>query len=889
MIEIPQKSAQFIHEKTDINFFILYSKFTNSLFKFEDEINIFRLKKNLLDGKLPIYNLELGKKSLQHLDNTSKESIKRGYLGSQFNLWTEGKLTVDGKEYGVKVKLHGDGRNHWAFNLKSYKIKTKRTEYINNMRDFNLIIFEDRLLYAKVTRLFTNKLNLMDIRDDIVVLKINGVIQGLYYLQERLDYDFLEYNECSNCEIIKITDNFIEDKPHSIVYGPHLTPYDYTLSNIDLPESELDLNKVLYQTDRLFRATDEKNTSKVISYFDIDQLSSFEALRMLIANSDMITGYDRRLAYAATNGKFYPVPINAKIAKLKLENGGLEHHLNRHSDPHYRPFIDLFYLLNKDDQLRYMKHKKVYEFILSNSITKEIDELAEFYLPYILSYKMSYYNTRIMRYRINAVKEIIEHNMELIKKNLENSKVYVNVIEKGNRVILEIIPESIAEIKFNNLKLNLSEEYSGKLTFIYDNDNIGMKSSIMIEDKTDLIDLMIFVESLYFAAGLDENLYPEKRVYKLEIIFDDVDKILVENLDISMRNDITNKKISKGDTYVQIADGNDFYELPAYFSFDEFKKEYPQFKWIYNDKNGELTLLEGNYILTRDLIIPKTNKLTIDAGVNILIAKNKSILSYSPVNILGTKDNPVLIKALDKNNPFGTFAILGEGKNKSKSVINWLELSDGSEKWINSIYFSGQLSIYHMDVDINNTSIYGSHSDDGLNVKYSNLIIDNSQFYGNFADQVDLDFVTGVVKNSEFIGTGKGVGGDNLDLSGSKILVKNNKFSDSIDKGVSIGEETQALLYKNIISNNNVSVAVKDLSKVYFIENVFDNNKIAINSYQKKQLFGGSFSYIHKNEFVSNDKDFAKDEKSEIYKINFIDDRFTSLIQDIQNDILSFP
>ena len=75
---------------------------------------------------------------------------------------------------------------------------------------------------------------------------------------------------------------------------------------------------------------------------------------------------------------------------------------------------------------------------------------------------------------------------------------------------------------------------------------------------------------------------------------------------------------------MQIADGNDYYKTPAYFSFDEFNLEYPQFNWVYDDINGKLTLLEGNYVLNKDLIVPKTNEFKIDAGVKISIAKNKT-------------------------------------------------------------------------------------------------------------------------------------------------------------------------------------------------------------------------------------------------------------------------
>ena len=480
--------------------------------------------------------------------------------------------------------------------------------------------------------------------------------------------------------------------------------------------------------------------------------------------------------------------------------------------------------------------------------------------------------------------------MGIIRNPFEYSKAYINAIEKENKITFEIIPDSIAEIKFDTFVMELADSYSGKLTFIHDNGNdVTSQYSTIIENKTNAIDLMKFVENLYFSAGLDENLYPIKRVYKISVVFDNADKVLIENLSIIMKNDITGENISENDLYLQIADGNDYYDFPEHFSFDEFRKEYLQFKLAYDGKNGELTLLEGEYILNKDLIIPKINRFNIKSGVKILIGENKSILSYSPVEIHGTKEKPVIVEALNKDKPFGTFAVLGEGSNNAKSVINWLDLSGGSEKWINGVYFSGQLSVYYMDADIDNTQIHGGHSDDGLNIKYSDILIDNSKFYGNSADQADLDFVTGVVKNSEFKGTGKGIGGDNLDLSGSKVLVKNNKFFDSIDKGISIGEETEALLYKNVISNNYIGAEVKDLSKVYFIENTFKQNKVALNTHQKKQLFGGGFSYNYKNHYISNEKDFANDEQSKIYNMDFSDNSYSSLISYIDDDVIYFP
>ena len=607
---------------------------------------------------------------------------------------------------------------------------------------------------------------------------------------------------------------------------------------------------------------------------------------MIIGDPKLISGDNLRLAYSSVNSKFYPLPINENIIELEKVNGGFEHNLNKYGNQ----FSRLFYLLTQDDDLRYLRNKKVYQFVIENEISGDIEKQITQYLPYALSYKTNNYNTRYINYQLKSMKKAIEHNLKAIKSNFKYSKAYVNVIGEGNTITMDLIPDSIAEIKFNELKMHLLDEYSGSISIVYDNgDDSSSKYSMVFRNTSRIIDLGEFMEDFYFSVGLDEDLNPKKRTYRFEISFDAEEKVLIENLTIKMRNDITGIEIDVDDVYVQIIDSNEYYDVPEVFLMDEFGKKYPTLNLAYNDETERLTLLKGDYILEKDLIIPRINAFIMEAGVNVLMGKNKSILSYSPVNVEGSRSEPVVIRSLVKDKPFGTFAILGEGKEKSKSTIDWLDISGGNEKWINGVYFSGQLSIYHVDVNINNVAVHGGHADDGLIVKYSYVVIDNSDFYDNVADQADLDFVFGVVKNSDFKGSKEGKGGDNLDLSGSRILIRNNKFSQSTDKGISIGEETEALLYKNTFSNNNVSVAVKDLSKVYFVENSFSNNNIAINSYQKKPLFGGSFSYIYDNDYISNGKDFSTDEKSKIYKINLTNNQYSTLVNNAENDIVTFP
>ena len=83
--------------------------------------------------------------------------------------------------------------------------------------------------------------------------------------------------------------------------------------------------------------------------------------------------------------------------------------------------------------------------------------------------------------------------------------------------------------------------------------------------------------------------------------------------------------------------------------------------------------------------------------------------------------------------------------------------------------------------------------------------------------------------NSQFINPLQSTAnGDGLDLSGSQILAMNNQFSGFRDKGISIGEDSEVIVYKNFINRNNKGVAVKDLSHTYFIQNKFEDNEIDI-------------------------------------------------------------
>ena len=75
VIYTPERLAQNIQSKFGLDFFPMWLEITRPIFRIEDDINLFRIKKNLLDGELPIYSLDLSPNDLRYFDNLSNFSF----------------------------------------------------------------------------------------------------------------------------------------------------------------------------------------------------------------------------------------------------------------------------------------------------------------------------------------------------------------------------------------------------------------------------------------------------------------------------------------------------------------------------------------------------------------------------------------------------------------------------------------------------------------------------------------------------------------------------------------------------------------------------------------------------------------------------------------------
>ena len=176
-------------------------------------------------------------------------------------------------------------------------------------------------------------------------------------------------------------------------------------------------------------------------------------------------------------------------------------------------------------------------------------------------------------------------------------------------------------------------------------------------------------------------------------------------------------------------------------------------------------------------------------------------------------------------------------KLREGSTVTNLEIRQSSEFEYDGRGFVAGLTIRDgVNVKVSGNKFDDIHSDDALNiVNCTNCSVSLNSFTRN-RDGLDIDFSNQVqISNNIFQDNVD----DAIDIGSSvNIVITNNEIIGSGDKGVSIGPESYVKMYKNLVANNSIGIAVKDNSKLTS-EDFIQNNKVGLASYNKI-LYGKS-------------------------------------------------
>ncbi|MBF0195792.1 MAG: CotH kinase family protein [Magnetococcales bacterium] len=742
-----------------------------------------------------IISIDIKQKHFKKLQYKRKEALDKGILMTSSADYVPAKVTYQGTEVDVKIRLKGDWLDHLLNEKKlSYRVAVKGNATILGMKRFSLQHPKVRAyLPGQVYHKLLGHEGLIELRYMFVKVILNGEDLGVYALEEHFEKRLLEHNERREGPIVKVSESLDWEerlhygiKSHGGVDTEFLSSGYYRMvmdtfqsgKALEDPKKQMQHEKAMSFLE-MFR--DGKMVTSQI--FDVEQLAIYFAL------SDLSGSHHGN---AVNNMRFYLNPVTARLEPIGFDaNSGKK--------------IDQLILLTK----------RLYPF-LNNVISDPVFEAR--YIHHLNRVSQPGYVETFFK----GIKQGLDRDFMIVASEFpandrEIKKAKANYLTNQKLIRRYINPPKVLHAYFANyedgqlhLKIANLSTFSVKILSVKTADGTKYKA----EKQKRLPPLFGYKEAQYHTIafmptkGSKPFLDVMKSGLTVSFKIPGLEKIRSENVFSRPRI------VPLFDTVEPMKQAGNVAE----FAFAQI-----------NEANKSITLKRGNWRIDRNLIIPAGFKVSAKAGFELDITKAAMVISHSELSLEGNEEDPVRFFSSD-----GTGQGIVVLKTKGLSVLHHAQFEGLTNPQVAGWNLTGMVTFYEAPVNISHSLFLNNHSEDGLNVIRSNYRIDNTLFHGNLRDALDADFSKGTITNSRFVN----VGNDAIDISGGSLWSKSVFINNVGDKGVSAGEAANINIDGIIVKGAKIALASKDLSLVKVLNMRIANADIGFAVYQKKSEFG---------------------------------------------------
>jgi hypothetical protein len=767
-------------------------------------------------------------------DNLDKVSLLR-------KEWFPAKIKFNGIDHDVEIRVKGQSIDHWG-DYPSFKVKVKGDNTILGMKRFAIQHPKTRgFMNEWFFHQFLNFNGLIALRYSFVSLIINGDRWPIFAIEENFDKRLIENNKRKEGLIFQISYN-----------SRNRIDLQQSKSKIEGTHFQDQANIVKKNIDSFFNG--DLKTSDV---FDFNQLAKYYAVIDLWGNHH---------AAQLKNIRFYYNPITSLIEPIGYDEQAL----------YYTEYLDLIGSRKKFDQ-SLSSDSRFFDLVFNDII---------FYKTYINELK-KISNPNLLHNFFNKVDSEYNHQLKILYKSFpyfEYKSKYPSLTWFWQDRTHMIYPSSLwlptdkSVLYENQTYISNSIKLNNQSINVYYKELLLEQNAILIKVKS-REKLPVEVTNVTI-SGIPSRLIGNKIIQSQgSKLYDNYNEFKVE---IPNKIDWVDSLKNTISIQFKIASESMEYKIlntPPSFKTN-FIKEYSNlndFTFInVNNDNKIISIQEGDHVLNTTLIIPPGYELKGSGNISIKLVNNAKIISYSPINFVGTEDNP--IRVFSDSTSQG-IAVINANFESYLHNVEFNKLSYVSE---NGWGLTGAVTFYESKVNISNCIFANSFSEDALNIVRSEFIINNTKFINSKSDALDIDFSDGQLTNIFFINNGN----DGLDVSGAKVNVQNINIDVSGDKGISIGENSFVNLQNVSINNSNIAIACKDKSVAYIdAPNQKESTKslsrgLTINNcnfgfavYQKKSEFGPAEIHIgnrngsHSNMTILNTKTHFLVEKNSFLEV----------------------
>jgi hypothetical protein len=830
--------------------------------------NPFRTQHLLLESGLPVYDLVVKKSEYAKIEGAIEEARKRGWMSDDQKVWARGKFLAGGHRYDVKVRVRGDLSPHWKDPKKSWRIKFGKAKVerdgaivkepipFEGKEQINLIIPSDR---DYVLAYFVNDLlreqGLVVPRDRFVVLRINGAVQGLYYEVEHFDKPLLAAHRRPETSVFGQNDRPMHFEQYTKYGTPVAADARFDVGGLRRlvdREGDLGLRAMQVLIDHSLHPSPE-NFRRARAVLDWERYLRFRVITTLLNTNHVRFGSDNlRLFYDESRGLLEPIPWDAHVTRMPVEPGTIDFWNSHGPDELQRATL-------LDPELRRRRNQLLWELVADggDALLSRYDRIHDRIRPLAWADVLT---TPVQGHKMDERRSELAFNVHRVHKVLSTSSGNLTYrLEAADRARLDFVSTNFSGIRVDSIEL-ADPVLDGAYRLYADADldgELGAGDPLVAEAQASggalhlALGRDVLPELEYGGDELDGRYWEYFDTLSGRARWFLVGRVAPERRDplvwmpprirVASANAVTGAPIPSGVIEVdELApehsvgilayDASDPWDLEAQdLDLAGFLARHPEFR-ASTDEPGAAELT-GSVTLGGTVSVPRSVPLVLRPGLDLTLGPRANVVAYGGLTALGTEQAPIRIHG-DGVETWGVFGVVRPPREVHLAHV---EIRDGNQGQVNGILFTGGFAVHNGDLRAEHVRVLDMQSEDGVNVKNGRIWMRHCLIAGGASDAMDLDFVSGEVRDSLFLHNA----GDGLDLSGATVVVAGNRFEGMGDKGISVGEDSHPVIVNNLLRGNVIGISTKDLSHPRVAWTTFVDNETAIEAKRKKPMFGG--------------------------------------------------